>query len=83
MHGNLFNAYIHSELGFNYTHLYRVNKEAIKFDLIKEYDVIIYTQTVVLPTLCLKKIKHEIFISASAKWILSDLKPRSILLGVE
>ena len=43
----------------------------------KEYDVIIDTQTVVLPTLCLKKIKHKIFLSASAKWILSDLKPNN------
>jgi ADP-heptose:LPS heptosyltransferase len=41
----------------------------------KEYDVIIDTQTVLLPTLVLKKIKHKIFISASAKWIFSDLKP--------
>ena len=41
----------------------------------KEYDVIIDTQTVVLPTLCLKKIKHKLFLSASAKWIFSDLKP--------
>ena len=43
----------------------------------KEYDVIIDTQTVVLPTLCLKKIKHKIFLSASAKWIFSDLKPNN------
>ena len=44
----------------------------------KEYDVIIDTQTVVLPTLCLKKIKHKIFLSASAKWIFSDLKPNNL-----
>ena len=43
----------------------------------KKYDVIIDTQTVVLPTLCLKKIKHKIFLSASAKWIFSDLKPNN------
>ena len=43
----------------------------------KEYDVIIDTQTVVFPTLCLKKIKHKIFLSASAKWIFSDLKPNN------
>ena len=43
----------------------------------KEYDVIIDTQTVVLPTLCIKKIKHKIFLSASAKWIFSDLKPNN------
>ena len=43
----------------------------------KDYDVIIDTQTVVLPTLCLKKIKHKIFLSASAKWIFSDLKPNN------
>jgi ADP-heptose:LPS heptosyltransferase len=50
--------------------------ELIKSSSIKkEYDVIIDTQTVLLPTLVLKKIKHKIFISASAKWIFSDLKP--------
>ena len=43
----------------------------------KTYDVIIDTQTVILPTLILKKIKHKVFISASAKWIFSDLKPNN------
>ena len=52
--------------------------EFIKPSPIKtEYDVIIDTQTVVFPTLCLKKIKHKIFLSASAKWIFSDLKPNN------
>ena len=45
-----------------------------------KYDVIIDTQTVVLPTLILKKIKHDIFLSASAKWLFSDLKPKDLSL---
>ena len=40
-----------------------------------KYDVIIDTQTVVLPTIILKKIRHKIFLSASANWIFSDIKP--------
>ena len=52
--------------------------EIIKPNTIKkEYDVIIDTQTVLFPTLVLKKIKHKVFISASAKWIFSDLKPKN------
>ena len=46
----------------------------------KRYDVIIDTQTVILPTLCLKKIKHKLFISASAKWFFSDFKPDNFSL---
>ena len=50
--------------------------EVFKASPLKEkYDVIIDTQTVVLPTLILKKIKHTIFLSATAKWFFSDLKP--------
>jgi ADP-heptose:LPS heptosyltransferase len=45
-----------------------------------KYDVIIDTQTVVLPTLIVKKIKHDIFLSASAKWLFSDLKPKDLSL---
>ena len=41
----------------------------------KHYDVIIDTQTVVLPTICVKKIKHNIFLSSTANWYFSDLKP--------
>ncbi len=53
-------------------------KEIIKSSPIqKEYDVIIDTQTVVLPTLILKKIKHKVFLSATAKWIFSDIKPNN------
>jgi len=43
----------------------------------KFYDVIIDTQTVVLPTLIVKKIKHNIFISSTANWFFSDLKPKT------
>ena len=41
----------------------------------EKYDVIIDTQTVVLPTLLLKRIKHNIFLSSTAKWYFSDIKP--------
>ena len=43
--------------------------------LIEKYDVIIDTQTVVIPTLLLKKVKHTVFLSATAKWFFSDFKP--------
>ena len=43
----------------------------------KFFDVIIDTQTVVLPTLIVKKIKHNIFISCTANWFFSDLKPKT------
>jgi ADP-heptose:LPS heptosyltransferase len=50
--------------------------EVFKASPLKEkYDVIIDTQTVVLPTLILKKIKHTLFLSATAKWFFSDFKP--------
>ncbi len=56
-------------------------REIIKSSPIKEeYDVIIDTQTVLLTTLVLKKIKHKVFISASAKWMLSDLKPNDFAI---
>ena len=42
----------------------------------KFFDVIIDTQTVVLPTLIVKKIKHNIFISSTANWFFSDIKPK-------
>jgi ADP-heptose:LPS heptosyltransferase len=45
--------------------------------LTEKYDVIIDTQTVVMPTLLLKKIKHTIFLSATAKWFFSDIKPNN------
>ena len=52
--------------------------EIFKASPLKEkYDVIIDTQTVVLPTLILKKIKHTVFLSATAKWFFSDLKPNN------
>ena len=57
---------------------YKPLSEFFKASPIKEkYDVIIDTQTVVLPTLILKKIKHSVFISATAKWIFSDFKPNN------
>jgi ADP-heptose:LPS heptosyltransferase len=57
---------------------YKPLYELIKPNPVKEeYDVIIDTQTVLLPTLILKKIKHKVFISATAKWIFSDLKPNN------
>ena len=43
----------------------------------KHYDIIIDTQTVVLPTICVKKIKHKLFLSSSANWFFSDLKPKN------
>ena len=45
--------------------------------LAKEYDVIIDTQTVVMPTLLLKRVKHTVFLSATAKWLFSDFKPNN------
>jgi len=45
--------------------------------LLKEYDVIIDTQTVVMPTLLLKRVKHTVFLSATAKWLFSDFKPNN------
>ena len=57
---------------------YKPLSEFFKPSPLKEkYDVIIDTQTVVLPTLILKKIKHSVFISATAKWIFSDFKPNN------
>jgi len=46
----------------------------------KSYDVIIDTQTVVLPTILLKKIKHNLFISSTANWFFSDIKPSNFLI---
>ena len=40
----------------------------------KYYDLIIDTQTVVIPTLILKRIKHGVFISSTANWLFSDIK---------
>ena len=40
----------------------------------KYYDVVIDTQTVVLPTLCVKKIRHDVFLSSTANWYFSDIK---------
>ena len=43
----------------------------------KYYDVVIDTQTVVLPTLCVKKIRHNVFLSSTANWYFSDIKPNN------
>ena len=40
----------------------------------EHYDIIIDTQKTFLKTLSLKRIKSKIFISATASWLLSDLK---------
>ena len=45
--------------------------------LAEEYDVIIDTQTVVMPTLLLRRVKHTVFLSATAKWLFSDFKPNN------
>ena len=44
------------------------------------YDVIIDTQTVVLPTILVKKIKHNLFLSSTANWFFSDIKPNNFLI---
>lgn len=43
----------------------------------KYYDIIIDTQKTVYKTISLKRIKSKIFISATASWFFSDIKPSS------
>ena len=42
----------------------------------KYYDIIIDTQKTVYKTIALKRIKSKIFISSTASWLFSDLKPK-------
>ena len=44
----------------------------------KIYDIIIDTQKTVYKTLSLKRIKSKIFVSATASWLFSDLKPKEL-----
>jgi len=43
----------------------------------KFYDIIIDTQKTVYKTLALKRIKSKIFVSSTASWIFSDIKPKN------
>ena len=53
-------------------------KELILFNPLKDesFDLIIDTQTVLIPTIIVKKIRHKIFLSSTANWFFSDLKPK-------
>ena len=44
-------------------------------DVETSFDLIIDTQTVLIPTIIVKKIRHKIFLSSTANWFFSDLKP--------
>ena len=53
------------------------NKISHKYDFKNQfYDIIIDTQKTVWKTLALKRLKSNIFISSSASWMFSDLKPK-------
>lgn len=43
----------------------------------KFYDIIIDTQKTVYKTIALKRIKSKIFVSSTASWLFSDLKPKN------
>ena len=53
-------------------------KELVLFNPLKDesFDLIIDTQNVVIPTIIIKKIRHRIFLSSTANWFFSDLKPK-------
>ena len=48
----------------------------------ESFDLIIDTQTVVIPTIILKRINHDIFISSTAKWFFSDIKPNKNKINI-
>ena len=41
----------------------------------RRFDIIIDTQTAIRPTLCLRRVRHGLFISAAANYLFSDKRP--------
>ena len=55
------------------------SKISKKYNLENQYfDIVIDTQKAVARTIALKRLKSKIFISSSANWIFSDIKPKVI-----
>ena len=54
-----------------------LRKKTHKYDLKQTFDIIIDTQKAVMRTIALRRLKTKIFISSSANWFFSDIKPQS------
>ena len=52
-----------------------LRKKNINYNLNQKFDIIIDTQKAVIRSLALRFLKSDIFISSSANWIFSDVKP--------
>ena len=55
-----------------------LRKNLNNYNLSSNFDIIIDTQKAFIRSLFLKRLKSRIFISSSANWLLSDIKPKEI-----